>query len=51
MRGEEQVRMTQARRLNVDKHFATGWRGDIDLVEIKPAAQRVQDECFHVATL
>ena len=27
------------------------WARRVDLVEIKPAAQRVQDECFHVATL
>ena len=37
--------------MDVDKHFATNWRGDVNLVEIKPAAQPVQDQCFHVATL
>jgi hypothetical protein len=31
--------------------FAACGRGDVDLVEIKPAVQRVQDECFHLATL
>jgi hypothetical protein len=31
----------------VDKNFAAFWRGDLDVFEIKPMAQRVQDECFH----
>jgi len=33
--------MAQARRLHIDKHFATDWRGDLDVFEIKPMTQGV----------
>ena len=51
VRGEEQVGVTQPGRLHVDENFATSWRGDLHVFEIKPTAQRIQDECFHFTEL
>jgi hypothetical protein len=38
---KQEVGMTQARGLHVDKNFATCWRGDLHLFEIKPVTQGV----------
>jgi len=38
---KQKIGMTKARRLHVDKHFTTYWRGDLHLFEIKPMTQCV----------
>jgi hypothetical protein len=43
MGGEQEIRVTKARRLDVDEDLATSWRGDLHVFEIKPTAQRVRD--------
>ena len=46
--GEKQVGMTQPRRLHVDEDFASDRRSDVNVFEIKPMTERVQDQCFHI---
>jgi hypothetical protein len=45
---EKQVGVTQPRSLHVDEDFASGRRSDVNVFEIKPMTERVQDQCFHV---
>ena len=45
---EKQVGVTQPRSLHVDKNFASDRRSDVHVFKIKPVAERVQDQCFHV---
>jgi hypothetical protein len=46
--GEQEVGMTQARRLHVDKNLAADRRGDLHVFEIKSVTARVQDKRFHI---
>jgi hypothetical protein len=39
--GKQEVGMAQARGLHIDKNFATDWRGDLHVFEIKPMTQCV----------
>jgi len=41
VRGKQEVGMTKARGLHIDKNFATDWRGDLHVFEIKPMTQGV----------
>jgi hypothetical protein len=45
---EQEVRMTEAGRLRVDKTLATHRRGDLHVLEIKSMTERVQDKCVHI---
>jgi hypothetical protein len=38
VRGKQQVSVTKPGRPYVDEHFASDWRGDMDIFDIKPAA-------------
>jgi hypothetical protein len=46
--GEQEVRMTQARRLHVDENFTTSRRGDAYLLEVEPTTKCINYECLHV---
>jgi len=45
--GKQQIGVTESRSLHVDEDFASHRRSDVNVLEIKPTAQRVQDQCFH----
>jgi hypothetical protein len=39
--GEEQVRVTQTGRLHINQNFAPHRRGDVHILEVEPATERV----------
>ena len=45
---EKQVGVAQPRSLHIDEDFAPDRRRDVNVFEIKPMTERVQDQCFHV---
>ena len=45
---EKQVGVTQPRSLHVDEDFASDRRSDVNVFQIKPMTEGVQDQCFHV---
>ena len=48
VRGEQKIGVTQPGRLHVDEDFASDRRSDVNVFQIKPMTERVQDQCFHV---
>jgi hypothetical protein len=49
--GEQEVRMTQARRLHVDENLAAFWRGDVHVFQFKPSTDRINYKCLHLCLL
>jgi hypothetical protein len=45
--GRRQVRVTKARRSDLDEHFATDGRRDLDVLQLEAAADCVEDQGLH----
>jgi hypothetical protein len=47
VRGHRQVRVTEPRRSDLDEHFATDGRRDLDVLALEAAANCVEDQGLH----
>jgi hypothetical protein len=45
--GDREVRVAQPRRSNVNENLAAHGGGDVDVIEVEPAADGVENESFH----
>jgi hypothetical protein len=45
--GDREVRVTQPRGANLNENLAAHRGGDVDVIEVEPAADGVENESFH----
>jgi hypothetical protein len=51
MRGEQEIGVTKPRRSHLNEDLAAHGSGDVDVVEVEPAADGIENERFHAANM